>query len=186
MAVIVLFHSVLGLRDLEHGLARDWRAAGHDVVLGDLFEGHRSEDYDEGFAALEAVGFERVQARARALADTAPRDAVLAGISMGAGLATHIWASRPDTRGVLLLAGMAPWPDKVSPGIPVAVHAAQPDPFDDEAAFDAFAAKAPDVRLAIHRYPDVGHLFLDPASPEHDEAADTACRDRCLGFLAGL
>jgi dienelactone hydrolase len=37
MASIILFHSVYGLRHVEHAAAQRFRAAGHDVFVPDLF-----------------------------------------------------------------------------------------------------------------------------------------------------
>ena len=39
MGHVLLFHSVLGLRPVERGLADEWRAAGHEVTLPDLYDG---------------------------------------------------------------------------------------------------------------------------------------------------
>lgn len=39
MAAIVLFHSVYGFRSLERDAAARLRAAGHEVVTPDLYEG---------------------------------------------------------------------------------------------------------------------------------------------------
>jgi dienelactone hydrolase len=48
MAVVVMFHSVLGLRPGVLGAADRLRAAGHTVHTPDLFDGEVFDDIDEG------------------------------------------------------------------------------------------------------------------------------------------
>lgn len=185
MADILLFHSVLGLRPIEHALADEWRGDGHTVTLPDLFEGRASETYDGGFAILEEMGMQIVSDRAAKAASALPDRIVIAGVSMGAGLASEIWAKKPEASGILFLAGMGPWPDKVNPA-PVQMHAARPEPFDDEAWFTEWETSNPGVPLDIHRYDDVGHYFLDMTLDDFDAEAAKLCRDRCRAFLASL
>lgn len=185
MADILLFHSVLGLRPVEMDLADQWRSAGHDVVAPDLFEGRTAETYDEGFAIIEDIGLRNVQGRALGAASRRSDSLVLAGVSMGAGMAAHVGATKPNARGVLFLAGPAPWPDTV-PGTPVQLHAARPEPFDDETVFDEWFAANPGAKLEVYRYDLVGHYFLDPTLPDFSVLANEACRQRCLEFLAKL
>ena len=132
MANIILYHSVLGRRPAELGLADEWRAAGHHVVAPDLFDGRSAESYDGGFAIMNEIGIDTVAARALAAAEALPPDAVLAGVSMGAGMAARAWATGRRPSGVLFLAGPAEWPAHGAADVPVQMHAARPEPFDDE------------------------------------------------------
>jgi dienelactone hydrolase len=50
MASVIVFHSVLGLRDIEHRISDHLLAAGHAVVLPDLYAGETTDDLTEGFA----------------------------------------------------------------------------------------------------------------------------------------
>ena len=186
MTQILLFHCVLGLRPLEEGLAREWRDAGHEVVLPDLYGGRTAETYDAGFAILEDIGFDTLQDRAMAAADTVPADAVLAGLSLGGAMAAHVWRARPGAKGVLFLAGPGDWPGPQAASVPVELHAARPDPFDDETVFADWHAANPGADLTCYRYDGAGHLFLDPALDDFDAAANALCRDRCRAFLARL
>ena len=185
MVHVVLYHSILGLRPVEEDLAREWRDAGHDVTLPDLFDGFRTDDYDAGFARFRELGRDLVAERAMAALDGVPEAAVLAGISMGAGLAGDAWNRRPGAAGILYLAGPGGWPDAEATA-PVQLHVARPDPFDDEAYFADWISANPGVPLDVFRYDGAGHLFFDPALPDHDAAAAAACRERCLAFLNGL
>jgi dienelactone hydrolase len=186
MPHILLFHSILGLRPVERDLAREWEAAGHDVTLPDLYEGRATDDYDRGFTLFREIGPAEVSARAAAAVQAAPEDAVLAGVSMGAGLVGNSWGARPRSRGALLIAGAAPWSPDLRPGLPVQAHIARPDPFDDEDYFADWTRSNPGVALDLRRYDGPGHYFLDPALPDHDETAARNARAAMLAFLAAL
>ncbi|MEM9792848.1 MAG: dienelactone hydrolase family protein, partial [Pseudomonadota bacterium] len=163
----------------------EWQAAGHDVTLPDLFEGETSETYDGGFEILERVALDTVEARAARIAEALPDEVVIAGVSMGAGIASHVWKRKPNAKGILFLAGMGPWPDKVN-SAPVHVHAARPEPFDDEEWFTSWEKSNPGVPLSLFRYDKVGHYFLDKSLPDFDADANKLCRERCLEFLRQL
>ncbi|MEL6362327.1 MAG: hypothetical protein AAFR21_14715 [Pseudomonadota bacterium] len=115
MAEILLYHSVLGLRLVELELADQWRSAGHTVMTPDLFGGRTAETYDEGFATLNDIGLQTVVERALKAADQEPKTVVLAGVSMGAGMAAQAWARKPDARGVLFIAGPGDQPHLSGP-----------------------------------------------------------------------
>ena len=186
MAHIVLFHSILGLRPVERGLAREWEAEDHAVTLPDLYEGRTVEDYDAGFALYREVGPSRVAERAAAAVAAAPEESVLAGVSMGAGLVGNSWGARPRSAGALLIAGAVPWEPGLRPGLPVQAHIARPDPFDPEEFFDDWVASTPPVALDLRRYDGAGHYFLDRSLPDYDETAARACRAAMRAFLGSL
>jgi dienelactone hydrolase len=186
MAHIVLFHSILGLRPIERDLAREWEEAGHSVTLPDLYEGESTNDYDEGFALYRRIGRPTVSARAAAAVAGAPDEAVLSGVSMGAGLVAEYWAGRPESRGALLIAGAAEWSPDLRPGFPVQAHIARPDPFDPEEVFEGWANANPGAALDLRRYDGVGHYFLDPSLSDYGEGAAQEARAAMLAFLAAL
>jgi dienelactone hydrolase len=122
MASIIVFHSVFGLRHVEHAAAERFRAAGHDVVVPDLFGGLTADTIERGYELMGAIGWPRICVRAEAAISDLPADAVLAGFSMGAGVVGNLWPSRPDTRGILLLHGLTQIPE-------TAQVASCPDPY---------------------------------------------------------
>lgn len=186
MAHIVLLPSILGLRPAERAIADVFEQDGHTVTLVDLYDGRTTEDYDAGFQLKEEIGDAVIKARASAAIDAAPDDAVLSGVSFGAFLVGSFWGERPRMPGALLFAGCAPWMSPRRTGLRVSVHVARPDPFDDEAFFDDWAAGAGDVALDFHRYDGVGHYFLDASLADHDAAAADLCMRRSRSFLRGL
>ncbi|MBN9216718.1 MAG: dienelactone hydrolase family protein [Mesorhizobium sp.] len=186
MATIILFHSVLGLRANEKRMADRMRAAGHDVILPDLFGGAATEDLEEGFAIKDRVGWAAIRRTAADALALAPGDTVLAGISMGAGVVAEFWGERPAAAGVLLLHGLAAVPSAMRPGMPVQLHVCENDPFFPAPAVDAWQDEALAARadVQVFRYGDAGHYFSDPALPDHNEAAARQVWQRCLAFLS--
>lgn len=183
MAQVVLFHSVLGLRPGVTALAARLSAAGHPTLLSDLYGGRSTTDVQMGLALHEAVGHAEVLRRAQEVLKSASPDAVLAGISMGCGVAGEFWAERPAARGVLFISGVGPIPEPRPSGAPVEAHVARPDPFASVAEW----AAAPRARpLAVHRYDGVGHNFMDEGGPDWDAGAAALCEARVLAFLDGL
>ncbi len=183
MVDVVLFHSVLGLRPGVLALARRLTAAGHSTQAPDLFGGRAADDVEAGFGILRDIGRDVVTARARAALGGVPETAVLAGISMGGGVAGELWAERPRAAGVLFISGPGPVPEP-RPLAPAALHMARPDPFDDEDFVADWRAGA--GTMEVHRYDGVGHNFLDAGGPDWDAAAAALCEARLIGFLDAL
>lgn len=186
MAHIVLFHSILGLRDAEHEIAGHFIDNGHQVTLPDLFEGRSASNYPEGFALFKTFDRADLLSRAKSVVKAVPQNAVLSGVSFGAGIVSDLWSDRPHMKGALLFAGAAEWSSKMPSALPVSAHIAKPDPFDDEAYFDQWRQSAETTQLEVHRYDNVGHYFLDKALDDYNEAATKLCLDRSIEFLARI
>jgi dienelactone hydrolase len=86
MTDIILFHSVVGLRPLELEIAARLRAAGHTVATPDLNDGRAAISADAGFTLMAEYSGPELTNRARAALAILPDTAVLAGVSMGAGM----------------------------------------------------------------------------------------------------
>lgn len=188
MHTILLLHSVYGLRPAVLGAAERLRAAGHRVVTPDLYAGQVARTVEEGFGLLGRIGESVVFERARAAARALPGSAVLAGFSMGAGMAGRLLAERPDTAALLLLHGVSPFPSVVRASLPVQVHIAEPDEYDPPEEVARWRKQATDAgaRVEIFRYPGVGHLYTDPEVPDHDERASELTWGRVLDFLGAV
>ncbi|MET8348386.1 MULTISPECIES: dienelactone hydrolase family protein [unclassified Micromonospora] len=186
MRHVVLFHSVYGLRPAVRAAADRLRAAGHRVVTPDLYGVQATDTVEEGFALLDKIGQEVVLDRARAALRELPAETVLAGFSMGAGVAGALLAERPDTAGLLLLHGTGGAPEAARAGLPVQLHLADPDPYDAPDEVDEWQREMTDVGadLTVFRYPGAGHLFTDPDLAEYAPDAAAATWPRVLAFLA--
>ena len=143
---------------------------------------------EAGFELEKRIGWDTIVGRAAEAAAEVPPDAVLAGISMGAGVVGGLWAQRPATRGILLLHGVCEVPADARRGLPVQVHLADPDPYESEEWVGVWQAGATAAGLAaeLFRYPGAGHYFTDAALPGYDPAAAGLTFERALGFLDAL
>lgn len=188
MATVILFHSICGLRALERDAAARLRALGHDVIAPDLYEGQVAGSMDDGFALKDAIGWRTLCERAEAAIADQPASAVLGGFSFGAAIASHLWAKRPETSGVLLLHSIVEIPENARDGVPVQLHLADPDiyePAEDVAAWRAAADRSP-IALEAFTYPGVGHLYTDASLPDYDAEAASLTWGRVERFLGGL
>ncbi|MFK0247860.1 dienelactone hydrolase family protein [Amycolatopsis azurea] len=185
MTHVVLFHSVLGLRPVELAWAERLRAAGYDVTTPDLYRGETASTLEAGFAVKDRIGWATLAERADAAARELPDDTVLAGMSMGAVIAGTLLPRRPDTAGVLLLHAIASLPAKVRPGLPVQLHAGDPDDFAPPAALPGWldAATRSGADAEVFTYPGAGHFYTDSSLPDHDEDAAALTWKRILEFL---
>jgi len=168
MAGVIIFHSVLGIRTSEEALAARLRQTGRDVAMPDLYDGIFTDNLDEGFKIKDHIGWDRICQRARAAVDGAPGDAVLLGISMGAGVVAEVWPFRVRTKGVILLHGLAPLPADVATGLPLQLHISAHDPFFPPAAVDQWQLDAERVGISpqIIRHTVPGHYFSDSRSKD--------------------
>ena len=194
MAEVVLFHSVLGLRQGVISAADRLRAAGHEVHTPDLFDGEVFDDIDDGMRKAEALGHRGVSSRAMSAVAGLPAGLVFAGFSMGTAYAELLAAGRPGALGAVLMHGAAPvealgeffgvdrWPE----GVPVQVHYAADDPWveaEEEVAPLEAAVREAGAEFEEYVYPGAGHLFADPDLPEYDRASSEAMWERVIAFL---
>ncbi|MGH3089086.1 MAG: dienelactone hydrolase family protein [Rubrobacteraceae bacterium] len=192
MAEIVLFHSALGLRPGVTAAAERLRAAGHKVHTPDYYDGEVFEDLDDGVRKRDALGYAEISQRARDAVADLPADLVFAGFSLGTAPAELLAATRPGTRGAVLMHGaltvedmggfgVERWPA----GVPVQAHDAAGDPWVDAGEVAALGSAVREAGAAFeeHAYPGSGHLFADPDLSEYDRASSEAMWRRVLAFL---
>ncbi|MEV5158156.1 dienelactone hydrolase family protein [Streptomyces sp. NPDC053728] len=187
---IMLFHSTYGLRPAVHASADRLRAAGHEVRVPDLFEGHTFETVEEGLAFKEEVGKDELLKRAvLAAAPYSDQGLVYAGFSFGASVAQTLALGDAKARGLLLLHGTSDIAENASVDeLPVQLHVADPDPFESHDWLTSWylQMQRTGADVEVYRYPGAGHLFTDPDLPDHDEDAAELAWKVSLGFLATL
>jgi dienelactone hydrolase len=190
VADIALFHSVLGVRPGVLDAAERLRAAGHEVLTVDQYDGRVFDDYDEAAAFVETVGFPALMGRAAAAVEALPDGFISAGFSNGGGMAEFVALTR-KVAGVIMLSGTLPldmleadaWPA----GVPAQIHYTLDDPNRDQAWIDAVAktVEAAGAPVWVYDYPGSGHLFTDPSLPkEYDAEASELVWRRVIGFCA--
>lgn len=191
MTTIVLFHHVLGLTPDVVAFANDLRAAGHQVVTPDLFDGSTFTDLQAGLRHVGDMGDATLLERAEQACADLPSDVVYAGFSLGVVAAQHLLHTRPGARGAVFLHSfIAPgqlagqWPGEC----PVHVFAMDHDPFfvedGDLAAAQAWGAEHDN--LHIHLYPGHGHLFLEATLPDHDPQVAAQVTDDIVAELSRM
>ncbi|MFG2623651.1 dienelactone hydrolase family protein [Streptomyces sp. NPDC048473] len=187
---IMLFHSTYGLRPAVHAAADRLRAAGHEVQVPDLFEGHTFETVGEGMAFKEEVGKDELLRRAvLAAAPYSERGLVYAGFSFGASTAQTLALGDAKARGLLLFHGTSDIAENASVDeLPVQLHVADPDPFETHDWLNSWylQMQRTGADVEVYRYPGAGHLFTDPELPDHDAASAELAWKVALGFLATL
>ena len=120
MAEVLLFNHALGVTEGVQAFADRLRGGGHQVTVGDLFQGQTFDDIETGVAYEESIGWEEMKARSEAIARAAPAGrSSIGGFSLGAVYAQRLAQTREGALGALLYhAGDvpaaefgAPWPD---------------------------------------------------------------------------
>ena len=188
MAEVVVFHHVQGLTSGIRDFAETLRQAGHTVHVPDLYDGRIFDDFDDGVAYAQEVGFGSIIERARLAAEWLPPDVVYAGFSLGAMPAQMLAQTRAGARGALLFHACVPtsefggaWPA----GVPVQIHGMDADEIfvgeGDVDAARALVAATGDAELFL--YPGKQHLFADNSLASYDERAAALLTERVLGFL---
>ena len=188
MTTVLLFHSVLGIRQGELDAAERLRAEGHEVVMPDLLDGTVFDNYELAMAHADPLRerlYEKGLAAAAALVD----GFVVGGFSAGGGVAALV-ATRRAVSGVLQFSGLTivEWlgPDAAWPaGVDSQGHQMLDDPFRDpieeQAVGDVSSAGG---TLELFDYQGDGHLFTDPTLPdEYDSAATELMWSRVLPFV---
>ncbi len=189
MATVIFFHSVYGLRQLEHEAVERVQAAGHKAFAPDLYDGLIARSIEEGFAFKDEIGWPAICEQAEWALAGLPASTVLAGFSMGAAVAASLWPKRRETAGILFLHGIASIAENARKGLPLQLHLAEPDPFEseDDVADWRRAVDRSGVAAEIFRYPgDGGHLYTDASLPDYDAKAADLTWKRVISFLDAI
>lgn len=100
LSTIVLIHSVCGLRPAVHAAADRLRAAGHEVIVPDLFDGRTADSVPDGILIKDEIGKDELLKRAvMAVAPYSDRGLVYAGFSFGGSVAQNLALGDEKTRG---------------------------------------------------------------------------------------
>lgn len=185
---VALFHSVLGVRPGVLDAADRLRAAGHDVLVVDQYDGAVFDDYGEAGSCAENIGYAELMRRAAAAVGDLADGFVVAGFSNGGGMAEYV-ATKRSVGGVVMMSGALPLPmlgaDAWPAGVPAQIHYAEHDPFKNQEGVAAVAecVRAAGADLELFDYPGAGHLFTDASLPaEYHPQAARLLWERVLAF----
>ncbi|MDH6578013.1 dienelactone hydrolase family protein [Kitasatospora sp. MAP5-34] len=191
MAQIVLFHSAYGLRPAVHAAAERLRAAGHQVLTPDLYDGKVFDTVEEGMAYKDEVTTDELLRRA--ITSVVPvlgtgERLVYAGFSLGGAIAQNLALADERALGLLLLHGTSDIRDDAATSVPVQLHVAEPDPFETEDWLNTWYLRMLKIGadVEVHRYRGAGHIFTDPELPDYDAEAAEQTWAGALDFLAEL
>ena len=102
MTDVILFNHALGVTDGVRAFADRLRAGGHQVTVGDLFQGKTFDDIESGVAYEEELDWDEMVARSEALIAPLPPEVVIGGFSLGAVYAQRLTQTRKGALGALL------------------------------------------------------------------------------------
>lgn len=190
MTDVLLFHHAQGLTDGIHAFADQLRAAGHGVIVPDLYDGATFATVEEGVAHAEQLGFDALVAAGVAAADPLPAAMVYAGFSLGALPAQKLAQTRSGALGAILYHGGVPvstfgqtWPA----GVELQVHNNRHDEWGE---LDIVEELMADVRLRAPAesfvYPGSGHLFTDASLADYEPDSAALVVERTLALLDRL
>lgn len=190
---LVLLHSVCGLTPDVRAAAERLRAAGHEVVTPDLFDGRTAASVEEGMRMREEEGSpDRDELLRRAVAAAAPHSGkglVYAGFSMGGSIAQTLALADEKARGLVLFSGTSDIPqDAAVDDLPVQLHVGDPDAFEPHDWLTAWYLRMQQAGadVEVHRYPAAGHLYTHAELEDYDEEAAERTWRSVLGFLETL
>lgn len=189
MANVIIFHSVLGVRESILDFRDMLKEKGHQVYVVDLYDGESFDDMQEAFAYFLSIGIPEMMDRSEKYTKDLPKDSIYIGFSNGGASALIIAGSKPGAKGCILLhaalplveLGIEQWPASV----PVEVHYAKIDPWKD---VDGIEKMSNDILSSgasyqYYEYPIEGHLFTDKLMPEYSEEYSNLLIERVLGFI---
>ena len=187
MAEILLFHHAHGLTPGLMAFADRLRAEDHVVHTPDCYAGAVFDDIDDGIRFAQDIGHDAVEDVARRAARKHPRADVVMGFSMGTAQAQLLAQDRRRVRGCLLMGGaQAPgalggvWRHQVA----LEIHLADPDEYVEQSSLNRLMYHAPHTH--VYRYAGVGHMFVDPGSPDYDADAADLFEERAVRWLQDL
>lgn len=183
MAHVLMFHHVLGLTEGVRAFAERLRAAGHEVELPDLFNGHTFTSIAAGMEYANGIGEDLLAEAGAAAAHNLPENLVYAGFSMGVASAMKLVQERPGARGALFYHGIVPlgyFGDNWPANVPLQIHMMKNDPYEAEEEVQTLAQEA---QGELFLYDVATHLFTDRTVDGYDRQATELVMERSLRLL---
>lgn len=187
MAEILLFHHALGLTDGLQDFAERLRARHHIVHCPDSFSGRTFRGLDDGVQFAQQLGHDALgEVAGRAYRQHREADVVM-GFSLGTAQAQQLAQHKRRIHGCLLMGGALPsdslggdWRHTCS----LQIHVADPDEWVNPTEVEGLLYHAPHGEL--FRYPELGHMFIDPSTRDYDADAADVFEDRVIAWLAQI
>ena len=189
-AGLILLHAWWGLNDDVKKRADVLRKDGYAVATPDLFGGRVAKTIEEAKALTagerdqEQAITEMVDASVRALSTRVDRIGIV-GWSFGVWYAWKMGIAKPEKlKALALFYGIGP-NEPAAPKVPVLVHFAEHDPYEDlgfaRTVEKEMREAGDDITLQL--YPGTKHWFDEPSKPEYDKAASDLAWERTRAFF---
>ena len=185
MIDVIVFHHAHGLTDGVRAFADRIAAAGHRVMVPDLYDGEVFDTVDAGVEYAQSVGFDTVIDRGVGAAAGIDGDFACVGFSLGVLPAQNLAQTHRRARGAVLCHAAIPlgtfadtWPD----GVALQLHNAERDGLGDFDDARALADAVPDAEF--HAYDTDAHLPADSSLVDHDPEIAELIIERTLALLA--
>lgn len=189
---ILVLHSWFGLTGGVKGLCDALADAGFVAVAPDLFDGKIAEDAAEGEKLLLDADPNLLVAGVKATADALRRMPAtpdgrigVLGMSMGASLGLWLSEREPDLVAAVVAFYGSQEIDFTRSQSAYQFHLADLDTIvdHDELALMEASMRLSELEVDVHRYPDVGHWFLEPGSPGYAPDEAEAAWARAVSFF---
>lgn len=187
MIDVIVYHHALGVTAGVQAFAGRLIAAGHRVMVPDLYDGETFATVDEGVEHAEAIGFDTIIDRGVAVVTATDEPFVTIGFSLGVLPAQNLAQTHRRAVGAVLCHAAIPlgtfadgWPD----GVALQLHNAPGDGWGDFEEAQALAAVVPGAELFA--YETSAHLVADSSTDDYDADIAEQIVDRTLALLAIL
>ncbi len=184
---VIVFHHALGLTPGVQAFADRLGAAGHRVMVPDLYQGETFDSIEAGVAHAEATGFDTIIDRGVAAAAALDDRFVTIGFSLGVLPAQNLAQTHSKAVGAVLCHAAIPlgtfadtWPG----GVALQMHNAPDDSWGDFEEAEALVEAVPGAELFV--YDTSAHLVTEPSLPDHHPAIADQILERTLTLLASV
>jgi carboxymethylenebutenolidase len=189
-AGVVVLHAWWGLNEDVVAYADRLADHGYAVVAPDMFGGQVATEIPDAerlSTAGDEVAGGIALAAVDALADRVRPDAPLAVLGFSFGAAHAIWAPSERDRLIAIVAYYGSyWGDFLArSAAPLLGHFAETDPYEPDENVTALEGAFRDAgrEVTIHRYPETGHWFAEPARDAYRRDAAELAFERTTAFL---
>lgn len=184
MIDVVVFHHAHGLTSGVRAFADRIAAAGHRVMVPDLYDGVTFASVDEGVEHAQAIGFDSIIDRGAGVAAGIEGAFAVVGFSLGVLPAQNLAQTHRRARAAVLCHAAIPlgtfadsWPEHVA----LQLHNAERDPLGDYDDARALADAVPGAELFA--YDTAAHLPADSSLRDHDPEVEALMLARTVAFL---
>jgi dienelactone hydrolase len=182
---VIVYHHALGLTAGVQEFAERLMAAGHRVMVPDLYDGETFDTVDEGVAHAEAIGFDTIIDRGVAAATATDDRFACVGFSLGVLPAQNLAQTHRRAAAAVLCHAAIPlgtFADEWPSGVALQLHTSERDPLGDFDEARELSSQVPGSGFFV--YDTAAHLVADRSLSDYDPAIAEQIIERTLAILA--